>query len=69
MWKVKYLDCREKLNVVMIYVFIYQSGQPYVNPDGSVYRFDPSNPPQMNKSSHSHHKKDTEKKSPLHGIY
>ncbi|XP_071541861.1 uncharacterized protein enc isoform X3 [Panulirus ornatus] len=25
-----------------------QSGQPYMNSDGSVYRFDPDNPPQIN---------------------
>merc|ERR1711874_703871 len=28
-----------------------QSGQPYVNDDGSVYRFDPNNPPTVSCSS------------------
>ncbi|CAL4114778.1 unnamed protein product, partial [Meganyctiphanes norvegica] len=28
-----------------------QSGQPYVNDDGSVYRFDPNNPPQVSRTS------------------
>ena len=27
--------------------FIFQSGQPFVNSDGSVYRYDPSNPPHL----------------------
>lgn len=27
------------------------SGQPYVNDDGSVYRFDPNNPPQVSRTS------------------
>lgn len=31
----------------LYYAFSSQSGQPYMNSDGSVYRFDPNNPPQL----------------------
>ena len=29
-----------------MYLF-FQTGQPYVNSDGSVYRYDPANPPKV----------------------